>query len=339
MAVMTNKPSWGWLPLLISAGVVQAFVAGWLTTWPVSLQVAVWVSGAACFAFGLVQLLSRWYKLFLFVGFFIAFGVVLSGVYQFFDRTPPAFVNQPLEAWRGASASSGSGALALDQTAQQLTTTVGDWLAEQRADSARRADIVKLVNQTLYGRAVEVRDGDTLVILMENTQYEVRLAEIDTPEMDQPWGREAKQALRNKVIGQSLRVDVIDVDDYGRAVGRAWLGPRDINRELVAEGHAWVYRRHLRDRTLLDDEQTARRNNYALWQLDDPIAPWSWRQGERVADAGCNIKGNIASSGERIYHKPGQKDYPDTQISTAKGERWFCSEAEARAAGWRAAKA
>jgi len=49
----------------------------------------------------------------------------------------------------------------------------------------------------------------------------------------------------------------------------------------------------------------------------------------------CNIKGNVSTRGERIYHVPGQKYYNDTRISASHGERWFCSEEEARAAGWR----
>lgn len=49
----------------------------------------------------------------------------------------------------------------------------------------------------------------------------------------------------------------------------------------------------------------------------------------------CNIKGNVSTQGERIYHVPGQKYYNDTRISASHGERWFCSEEEARAAGWR----
>jgi endonuclease YncB( thermonuclease family) len=51
--------------------------------------------------------------------------------------------------------------------------------------------------------------------------------------------------------------------------------------------------------------------------------------------ATCRIKGNISESG-RIYHVPGSEWYDRTQINTARGERWFCSEAEAKAAGWRA---
>lgn len=49
----------------------------------------------------------------------------------------------------------------------------------------------------------------------------------------------------------------------------------------------------------------------------------------------CSIKGNVSTQGERIYHVPGQKYYEETRISASHGERWFCSEEEARAAGWR----
>jgi hypothetical protein len=57
-----------------------------------------------------------------------------------------------------------------------------------------------------------------------------------------------------------------------------------------------------------------------------------------VQTSDCAIKGNIGGSGKQIYHLPGQADYDATRINTGKGERWFCSEAEARAAGFRRAK-
>jgi hypothetical protein len=52
----------------------------------------------------------------------------------------------------------------------------------------------------------------------------------------------------------------------------------------------------------------------------------------------CAIKGNISSSGERIYHVPGQRYYDKTLINGLQGGRWFCTEQEAIAAGWRKAK-
>jgi hypothetical protein len=54
--------------------------------------------------------------------------------------------------------------------------------------------------------------------------------------------------------------------------------------------------------------------------------------------SGCDIKGNISfNSGDKIYHVPGQNFYNETEINPNKGERWFCTEAEARANGWRKA--
>ena len=54
--------------------------------------------------------------------------------------------------------------------------------------------------------------------------------------------------------------------------------------------------------------------------------------------SGCDIKGNISMAGERIYHMPSQEYYDETRINFSKGERWFCSEGEARNAGWRKSK-
>lgn len=55
-------------------------------------------------------------------------------------------------------------------------------------------------------------------------------------------------------------------------------------------------------------------------------------------DESCDIKGNISSSGEKIYHISGGRFYDQTKIDTSKGERWFCSEEEAVNAGWRKSK-
>ena len=55
-------------------------------------------------------------------------------------------------------------------------------------------------------------------------------------------------------------------------------------------------------------------------------------------DPSCAIKGNVNSQGERIYHTPGQRDYDKTDIKPEEGDRWFCTEEEAQAAGFRHAQ-
>jgi endonuclease YncB( thermonuclease family) len=108
----------------------------------------------------------------------------------------------------------------------------------------------------------------------------VRLSEIDTPERGQPWYQRAKDALAEKVAARVVSVEEVDRDRYGRLVGKVWLGGRDINREMVAGGHAWVYRRYLRDPSLLEDENRAQAALLGLWRLPETqrTPPWEWRR-------------------------------------------------------------
>ena len=59
-------------------------------------------------------------------------------------------------------------------------------------------------------------------------------------------------------------------------------------------------------------------------------------QKRRNAPGLCRIKGTIGTAGERVYHIPGGDGYAQTYIDLTKGERWFCTEANARSAGWKA---
>jgi hypothetical protein len=69
------------------------------------------------------------------------------------------------------------------------------------------------------------------------------------------------------------------------------------------------------------------------------ILPDVSQLGPLTQGAACDIKGNVSiNTGERIYHVRGQEHYDETIISPQYGERWFCSESEAHAAGWRKAR-
>jgi len=73
------------------------------------------------------------------------------------------------------------------------------------------------------------------------------------------------------------------------------------------------------------------------WTASDLLASLSSSGGSELS---CRIKGNISiDTGERIFHVPEQKCYAQTRISPQYGERWFCSELEAWATGWRKSKA
>lgn len=113
----------------------------------------------------------------------------------------------------------------------------------------------------------------------------------------------------------------------------------NINQALVEEGLAWAFRRYSMD--YANEEDAARKKKIGIWQAPT-MAPWDYRHGSwtaatSAAPEGCPIKGNITRKGEKIYHTPWSPWYAKTKIDTSKGERWFCDEAEAIAAGWRAA--
>jgi endonuclease YncB( thermonuclease family) len=197
------------------------------------------------------------------------------------------------------------------------------------------------LSDELLGRVVAIADGDTFTLLVDGKrQVKIRLAEIDAPESGQPYGNRAKQALSSLVFGRDVRVVVQTTDRYGRTVGRPYVGNTDVCEEMLRLGAAWVYRQYLRDRSLLEIEDDARSSARGLWGLSEArtMPPWEWRRsgGTEGAPADCLIKGNINSKGDRIYHVPGSSSYGATRINTDRGERWFCTEEEARAAGWRA---
>ena len=73
----------------------------------------------------------------------------------------------------------------------------------------------------------------------------------------------------------------ITTDRYGRIVGRVYVGGIDVNRELVAQGYAGVYRKYSDDAELLRLEAEAKQKGLGLWAEPNPVPPWEWRRGRR----------------------------------------------------------
>lgn len=131
------------------------------------------------------------------------------------------------------------------------------------------------------GKVVSISDGDTLSVLRDHEQINVRLVEIDAPEMGQPYGTRSKQTLAAYVFGQDVRVAEHGKDRYGRVLGRVFLGGMDVNAEMVRQGMAWVYRKYATDSTLYALEAEARDQLRGLWGDPDPMPPWEWRRARR----------------------------------------------------------
>lgn len=212
---------------------------------------------------------------------------------------------------------------------------------------SRETKAVPLPSQKTSGAkedtlVTRVIDGDTIEI--EGGQ-KIRYIGIDTPETSDPrtgvqcYGKEATSKNKALVEGKKVRLekDVSETDKYGRLLRYVFIGDQLINEVLVKEGYAFSspYPPDIKYQSKFDTaEKYARKNDKGLWGYCGFVA------GEKTTlpSSDCNIKGNISSSSEKIYHLPGQKYYNQTVISESKGELWFCSEEEAKKAGWRKSK-
>lgn len=191
--------------------------------------------------------------------------------------------------------------------------------------------------------AARVIDGDTIEI--DEVTY--RLNGIDAPEHGQqcnlpshktwPCGKRATEALNEMVEGGEVKCEGSETDGYGRTIAICYIGEVDLNREMVASGLAWAFVRY--STAYAGEEASAKTKRLGIWQASSEPA-WEyraarWNSAQQIAPDGCPIKGNISKNGH-IYHAPWSPWYSRTRVNIQKGERWFCNEAEAISAGWRA---
>lgn len=137
----------------------------------------------------------------------------------------------------------------------------------------------------LSGKVIGVLDGDTIDVLVDRKPVRVRLAQIDAPESRAEFGTRAKQALSKAVYGKVVTVKSSGSDRYGRTIGTVLADGQDINRLMVGQGMAWVYRQYSTDRALLDLEAAARKGRVGLWADPNPVPPWEWRAQKRTHSA------------------------------------------------------
>jgi endonuclease YncB( thermonuclease family) len=213
--------------------------------------------------------------------------------------------------------------------------------------------------------SARVIDGDTIAIGIRHIRFEG----IDAPETDQlcldahgeRWncGIAARDGLSSHIAGRVISCAARGQDRYGRTLATCSAGGDNLNAWMVREGWALAYVKYSRE--YAGDEAVARDRRKGVW-AGAFIAPWDWRHRNRQtvilgalavpvaaqsillapasasgASPECVIKGNVNRQGERIYHMPGQGAYATIKMEDPR-KRWFCSEDDARAAGWRPAK-
>lgn len=143
---------------------------------------------------------------------------------------------------------------------------------------------VPAFSASLPGQVKRVVDGDTLVIESQEFDHRVRLASIDAPERNQPWGEASTRELRRQVAGRFVVVEWQKKDRWKRLIGIVRLAGEDINLHMIDRGMAWHYKRYQDEQTPGDREayakaeEAARGARRGLWSDPEPIAPWDWRR-------------------------------------------------------------
>ena len=145
-------------------------------------------------------------------------------------------------------------------------------------------------------RNFQVVDGDSIRWNSAAGPVEYRLASIDAPELNQPFGQRAKKYLQIILSGRELTAYQTDVDKYGRRVAFIFaMSPNrpgvaeEINARMVADGYAWHSIQFSQNPNLTRLEKVARASGLGLWEQRTPTAPWTYR------DRGSNYPSSVAS--------------------------------------------
>jgi endonuclease YncB( thermonuclease family) len=136
----------------------------------------------------------------------------------------------------------------------------------------------------LAGVVTKVSDGDSIEVRLDSGPARVRFSAVDTPEYDQPYGKESSAALKSMLpLDSKVELEVVTQDQFHRFVATVWLVSGDqrinINEAMLRDGHAWAYRRYMKDPKFCDIEAEARDKKRGLWAqpVSDWVYPPEWR--------------------------------------------------------------
>ncbi|MFZ0445846.1 MAG: thermonuclease family protein [Bacillus sp. (in: firmicutes)] len=224
---------------------------------------------------------------------------------------------------------------------------------------------------TFDAEVVSITDGDTIKVRINDRVEAVRFLLVDTPETshprlgEQPFGQEAKAFTKQMLEGETVQLekDVSDRDKYNRLLYYLYVDGKSVQEELLRNGLARVAYVYVPNTKYVDRyyeiQKEAQKKGVGIWSIENYAQEDGFHeevvkgnheslksdanenggdQSSAVPLGECNIKGNISSSGDKIYHMPGQRYYEVTKIDESKGEKFFCSAQEAEQAGFRASQ-
>ncbi len=198
--------------------------------------------------------------------------------------------------------------------------------------------------KSLSGKVIAISSGDSITILSdEEIIYKIRLANIDAPELKQPFGRQALNFTHDLAMDLRVRVNYQKKDYHNRVIGDVVLpSGKLLNEEVVKFGYAWHYRVKRPPSPVLSNlEYLAWKNKLGLWVQDKPTPPWEFRRGNDIPLPPSKPEytdydeifsyGILGNPKSQIYYWPACRDYPSDQ----KGLILFGSKLDAETLGFR----
>ncbi|WP_049680604.1 thermonuclease family protein [Peribacillus loiseleuriae] len=216
-----------------------------------------------------------------------------------------------------------------------------------------KTDLAEVKTSTIPASIVRVVDGDTIKIKLDNSKEEtVRLLLVDTPESVhptkpvQPFAIEASDFVKKLLpVGTDVEIELgtNERDKYGRLLAYLYTNEKMVNQLLLEKGYARVAYVFAPNTKYIDEfrdiQEKAQLNEIGIWSIENYATSTGFaekKQKENESPIACTnpeIKGNINSKGEKIYHVKGGQHYEQT-----KPEMLFCTEKDALKAGFRNAK-
>ena len=238
---------------------------------------------------------------------------------------------------------------------QKEDVLLGQSIFLEKSEKKEKKSSIKNIYEVL-----DVVDGGTIKIDYNGKRESIRMIGIDTPEKyatrtgyEECYGKEASDFAESLLEGKKVQIEFDKSqnirDKYGRLLTHVFLEDgRNYQETALLNGFGFHYIYKTPSEYSIPysrAQEIAKIKNIGVWKHCDgkrkPLDEEDKKISEKTkkySSKTCDIKANINSKGDKIYHFPGCKSYNQTNIDESKGEHFFCSEKEALEAGWRRAR-
>lgn len=142
-----------------------------------------------------------------------------------------------------------------------------------------------LSGATFTGWGYKAPDGDSITVAISTEKIiSIELDGIDCPELEQDFGKEARDFTKTFIYKKKLKVEIKSYTTKDKAVGRVFLGDRDLSLELIESGLAWFDKKNSSDKRLAKAQKKAKKAKIGLWSNPTPTPPWIFRATQKKSD-------------------------------------------------------